>query len=156
MIVVHNPTEAPVTDYPIQDPETKKVLLWSIKPGETLEFPDHVGKYLLEVYGFLQQVMTEDQYKAEQEEKKKIQEGKIYSQVKIVKAEGEIVKSEGEVVGIPNNPVAPGFTNQNMQPENAKEEFPFTCPNKECGQKFKRDNLLRVHYAVKHLEIPKE
>lgn len=151
MIVVHNPTEAPVKDYPIQDPQSKEVLLWSILPGETLEFPDHVGKYLLEVYGFLQKVMTEDQYKEEQEAEKQVREGKNYSQVKIVKA-------EGEVVGLPTEPQA-GFTNDVMQPHNAKveptaEDFPFTCPDKECGQKFKRDNLLKVHYAAKHLVLP--
>ena len=157
MIVIHNPTDAPIKDYPIQDSDSKEVLLWSILPGETLEFPDHVGKYLLEVYGFLQKVMTQDQYKEGKEEEKKVQEGKVFSQVKIVEAKGEVV--------LPTNP-QPGFTNANMQPKGEEAAVPpvappvgavstFVCPNETCRQEFKQERHLKVHYALKHFEMPK-
>ena len=157
MTVLHNPTEAAVKDYPIRDGE--EVKLWSILPGETLGVPDSVGKYLLEVYGFLQEVVTEDQHRERLEEKKKVQEGRVYSQVKIVKAEGEVID--------PPSPQT-GFTNQNMQPHGAEvakppvsnvgpttEDFPFQCPETGCGQKFRTEKLIKTHYSLKHLELPK-
>lgn len=83
-MIVHNPTDTAVTDYPIQDPKSGEVALWSINPGETLEFPDHAGKYLTDVYGFLQRVVTKEELKVEQDEAEKLNQGKHFSPVKIV------------------------------------------------------------------------
>ena len=131
-------------------------MLWSIGPGETLEFPDYAGSYLLETYGFLQKVLTQDQYNEEQEEKAKVNEGKVYNQVKIVEAKGEIVT--------PPNPQT-GFTNANMQPKGEESAVPpapaagaiegFTCPEPTCRQVFKQERHLKVHFALKHFEMPK-
>lgn len=107
LIVVFNPTEAPVVDYPIQDPHSKEVKMWSILPGQTLKFPAHAGNYLLETYGFLQRVMTEEEHQRELAAKKKIQQGQQFTQVKIVPA-----------VGAPAAPVstrAAGFTTEAMK-----------------------------------------
>lgn len=164
MIVVHNPSNAPIKDYPIQDSKGGEVLLWSIFPGETLEFPDYVGNYLLQVYAFLQKVMTEEQYREEQKEKEKIEKGQIFTQVKIVKNEG--VKSE-------ESKREEGFTNENMQPHYApvadkdpelvpakapeevkKADGTFTCPQEGCGKSFERENHLKVHYSLKHTVVP--
>ncbi len=159
MIVVHNPLDIwvpeqvkdangnidPLKGYPIKDPNGE-VRCWSIGPGETLEFEDHVGKYLLEVYAFLQEVVTEDQVKEREEEAAKIREGKVYSQVKVVKA-------EGEVVGSVEKP-APGFTNETMQPHNAPEEklanTSVLCP--ECQASFGKLKIMQNHYREKHIE----
>lgn len=167
MIVVHNPTEAPVRDYPIQDPKTREVLLWTVNPGETLEFPDHVGKYLLETYNFLQEVLTEDQVREREEERQKIAANKVYTQVKIVKAEGEVVDAKGDEAPPPPNPQT-GFTNANMQPKGEEaaqapnvaapsengNDRPFVCPGEGCHETFKKEQNLRVHYGLKHVELP--
>lgn len=157
MIVIHNPLDVPVKDYPIQDPQSKETALWTINPGETLEFPDHVGKYLLEVYGFLQEVVTEEQVREREEEKAKIREGKVYNQVKVVKAEGEVID--------PPSPQA-GFTNENLKPEGKEVATPpasvkpvagekkFICPDETCRKEFKAENHLRVHYGLKHAVMP--
>lgn len=101
-MIVHNPADVPVLDYPIEEPGTKNVQLWSIKPGETLEFPDHVGAYLIEVYGFLQRVMTEAERKQELAEAEKLRTGKHFTQVKIVESKPKEVE-QPETLG--------GFTN---------------------------------------------
>lgn len=167
MIVVHNPTEAAVPNYPIQDPATKEVLLWTIGPGETLEFPDYVGKYLLEVYGFLQEVLTEDQVREREQERKKISEGRVYSQVKVVRASGEVIdqdfeEAEPEAGDTPAPQV--GFTNANSQPhgediatppvEAPDALRPFVCKTEGCGVAFKQENHLRVHFGLKHAVLP--
>jgi len=87
-MIVHNPTETPVRDYPIQDPKTKEVSLWGIEPGETLDFPDHVGAYLVEVYGFLQRVITQEQLDYEREESAKLAQGKHFEPVKVISPGG--------------------------------------------------------------------
>lgn len=114
-MIIFNPTEHNIFDYPIQDKETKDVKLWSIKSGETLDFPDYVGEYFLEVYGFLQRIVTKEELEKEREEKKKLDAGKHFSQVKIVEA-----KPTGKV--IPPNKYE-GFTNeQTKTPANIKTE----------------------------------
>ena len=170
MIVVHNPTEAPVRDYPIKDPKTGEVLLWNINPGETLEFPDHVGKYLLDVYNFLQEVLTEDQIREREEERQKIATNKVFTQVKVVKAKGEITDAAPDEAPPPPNPQT-GFTNANMQPKGEEvakppqapnatapsengNDRPFVCPGEGCGETFKQEQNLRVHYGLKHVELP--
>lgn len=74
MKILRNPTENDVLDYRIEELEfdsegkpvydrntgeqkkTGNTFEWSIKAGETLEFPDYVADYLLKVYGFLEEV----------------------------------------------------------------------------------------------------
>lgn len=102
-MILHNPTEAPVKDYPIQDPKTKEVYLWSILAGQTLEFPDYAGEYLLEVYRFLQRVMTKAEREAELALKKKIAKGQQFSRVKIVEAPRKIIDKPKTL---------PGFTTE--------------------------------------------
>jgi hypothetical protein len=97
-LILHNPIDTAVRDYPIQDPKTKEVALWGIGPGETLDFPDYVGKYLLEVYGFLQEVVTQEQLDVRRKEQEKIAQGKHFTQTKVV----------GKGAG--------GFTNEMVQP----------------------------------------
>lgn len=159
MKVLHNPTEAPIKDYPVKDEETGEVMLWNIGPGETLEFPDSVGTYLLGVYGFLQEVITEDQHRERLEEKKKITEGKVFTQVKIVKAEGEVIA--------PASPQT-GFTNENTQPHGEEIAKPpvsdkapegavnpsFVCPDNTCRKEFKSEYNLKLHYGLKHTVMP--
>ena len=111
-MIVHNPADVPVLDYPIEEPGTKNVQLWTIKPGETLEFPDHVGSYLLEVYGFLQRVMTEEERRAELEAEEKKKKGMHFTQVKIVKSKP---KDAPEVQSVG------GFTNENVGGSNVIE-----------------------------------
>ena len=77
-MIIHNPTDTPVRDYPIQDPKSGEVALWSILGGETLDFPDYEGRYLLEVYGFLQRIITPEQQEAERKEKEKRDAGKHF------------------------------------------------------------------------------
>ena len=31
----------------------------------------------------------------------------------------------------------------------------FICPEETCRQEFKKENHLKVHYALKHFEMPK-
>ena len=112
-MILHNPTDTAVKDYPIQDNKTSEVALWSILPGETLDFPEHEGKYLLGVYGFLQRIITPEQQKTEQKEAEKLSKGQQFSQVKIV--------------------AQPGFTNEVMQPpppsgEELKPKNPVLTP----------------------------
>lgn len=95
-MIVHNQADADVIDYPIEDPKTKEVQLWSIKAGETLNFPDHVGSYLLQVYGFLQEVMTKEEKQRRDREMKELNEGRVFTQIKIVdKAPTKKVEAEG-------------------------------------------------------------
>lgn len=123
-MIVHNPSDAPVLDYPIEDQESKKVYTWSIKPGETLEFPDYVGKYLLEIYNFLQRVVTKGEREAELEAAEKLRKGQHFTQVKIVEApSGEAPK--------PDEVVNPGFKNENMgelPPDNLKPKTNRPAP----------------------------
>lgn len=83
-VILHNPTEAPVRDFPIETPDKKQVHTWSIGPGETLEFPEYVAEVLLQVYNFLQKVMTREERDRELAEQKKKAKGQHFSQVKIV------------------------------------------------------------------------
>lgn len=107
-MIVHNPTDTAVRDYPIQDPKTKEVSLWGIEPGETLDFPDYVGSYLVEVYGFLQRVVTQEQLNVEHEEAKKLAKGKHFETVKII--------SQGGVTNSLMQDPAP--TKEELQPKN--------------------------------------
>jgi len=157
MIVVHNPTDTSVKDFPIQNPQSKETLLWNILPGETLEFDDYVAVVLLDIYGFLQRVITEDQYKEEKKEEQKVKQGKTYDQVKIIAAEGEQTT--------PPSPQT-GFTNENMQPHGEEIAIPeatavggatnytFICPEKTCAKTFKQQSHLKIHYGLKHMEMP--
>lgn len=95
-MIIHNPTDTDVLDYPIQNPQTGEVALWSIRRGETLDFPVHEGKYLLGIYAFLQRIITQDQLESEKREEQKLNKGQHFDQVKIVGDKG--------------------FTNENMQP----------------------------------------
>jgi hypothetical protein len=97
-MIIHNPTTTDVPEYPIEDPKNGEVNLWSLAAGQTLDFPEHVGKYLLEVYGFLQRVMTQEQVDIEAEEARRKETGQTFSQVKIVKSPEK------------------GFTNEMVQP----------------------------------------
>jgi hypothetical protein len=114
-IIVHNPTQVPVRDYPVRDPRTKETQLWSIMPGETLEFPDYVATHFLDVYNFLQKVMTKEQLQAEQEQQKKLDAGMHFSQVKIIESKKEVSQPTVEPKPMPAPLPQPGFTNQNMQ-----------------------------------------
>lgn len=75
MTILRNPTDAEISNYRIEEVElgadgkaivgpdggykrTGVTLEWSIKPGETLEFPDYVAKYLKHIYDFLEVVDT--------------------------------------------------------------------------------------------------
>lgn len=117
-IVVHNPTDMPVPEYPIEDPVSKKVNLWSIAPGKTLEFPYYVGEYLLEVYGFLQRVITQEELDKEKEEKEKLAKNKHFSQIKVVKkAEGLSVKKPDPSPGLTND-----FISKNPEPYRKEEK----------------------------------
>lgn len=112
-MIIHNPTETAVRDYPIQDPKSGEVALWSIMPGETLDFPEHEGRYLLDIYRFLQRIITPEQQEAEQREEARLNKGQHFSQVKIVGGKG--------------------FTNENMQPpapspEDLKPKNPVVTP----------------------------
>jgi hypothetical protein len=74
-IILHNSSELDILDYPIEeaiiDPNTGDTILdsqtqtykktgvtlkWSIKTGETVQFPYYVGQYLKSIYGFLKDV----------------------------------------------------------------------------------------------------
>jgi hypothetical protein len=74
MKILRNPTKLDIIDYRIEEIEfdqngkplidsktgkfkwTGNTLEWSIKAGETLEFPDYVADYLKGIYGFLEEV----------------------------------------------------------------------------------------------------
>jgi len=86
-MIVHNPTNTAVRDFPIQDLESKETRLWSVLPGETLDLPDSVGEYLLQVYAFLQRVVTAEQLKSEERIKKDIAANKQFNPIKIVEPE---------------------------------------------------------------------
>ena len=117
-MIVHNPTDTPVSDYPVQDPKTGDVHLWSITPGETLDFPDYVGSYLTEVYQFLQRVVTQEQLDAEDAEKKKLEKGRHFEPVKIVDAPEK---------GVTNKLVQePELTKEDKLPENNPAALPAT------------------------------
>lgn len=98
-IVVHNPSDATVRDYPVQDPKTQDVALWSIAPGQTLRFPDYVANHLLDTYGFLQRVMTKEEYNTEQSRRKAVDQNKQFSPVKIVESvEAMSEKKDNEIL----------------------------------------------------------
>jgi len=50
---------------------TGKTLEWSIKAGETLEFPAYVADYLISIYDFLKEVKVVPEAKVEKEKPKK-------------------------------------------------------------------------------------
>ena len=177
MIILHNPTTNNVRDYPIQDPATKEVKLWSIDSGETLEFPDFVGKYLLEVYGFLQRVVTQEQVEKENEEKKRIDSGMKFSQVKVVTATpinttpvekpkgftNEVVKTPAgtkiqkpkvekpQDEDVPSRSVA-GQTR--VVPEVTVEGVQgIACADINCKERFASMEEMKAHYGGKHLEF---
>ncbi len=160
-IVLFNPTESEIRDYPIQNAKTKETKLWSILPGETLEFPKDVGNYLLEVYAFLQRVVTEEELREEEEHKKKISEGKQFSQVKVIKADGPVVPKEEKPAGFTSelmrepNPTPPA---QKVEEEELKKDIgdsastgPVQCP--KCPRTFANKMVMKTHYAQKHLEL---
>lgn len=111
-MIIHNQSNAPVVDYPISDPKTKEVLAWTIKPGQTLEFPDYVGEYLTEVYGFLQRVITKEQRQAEIESQQRIDQNRHFDPVKIVDNNEAVSKELQPVSG----PIGGYMNNQLQQP----------------------------------------
>lgn len=117
-MIVHNPTDTAVRDYPIQDPKTGDVALWSVLPGETLEFPNYAGKYLTDVYAFLQRVVTKEELKTEQDEADKLSQGKHFSPVKVV---------EKGVTNATMQPPAP--TAEQLTPKNPV----LTPPDQQSG-----------------------
>lgn|SRR3990167_3939622 len=121
-VVVHNPTDHSIIDYPIEDPTSKEVFVWSIKPNETLTFPYSVGMYLLEIYGFLQRVVTEEELKAETAEKKKMQEGKHFNPIKVVRSPAPASDAPAEPVDTPQTPS--GFTSESMGSTRVAEPTP--------------------------------
>jgi len=111
-MILHNPTQERIIDYPIQHPKTKETFTWSIGPGETLKFPKYVGEYLWDTYKFLQKIMTPEQLQLEKDEMDKLNQGRHFERVKL---------SQPKQVTPP--PPAPGFTNdlnqKNPSPYNA-------------------------------------
>ena len=97
-MILHNQADADVIDYPIEEPGTKQVHLWSIKSGQTLDFPEHVGKYLLQVYGFLQEVITLEEKKQREDDLRKVNENRHFVQFKIVNKEKPAPQASGAVV----------------------------------------------------------
>jgi len=146
--IVHNPTKTTIRDYPVEDTATKEVRLWSIYPGETLEFPDAVGKYLVDIYGFLQRIVTKEQLKREKEHEEAMLKGKQFTQVKVVdniSRADEVVKAGEDTVQQAES------TLSEDAPEKAVIERPRTC--KECGAEFATDRALKLHHASIHLKI---
>jgi hypothetical protein len=82
-MIIFNPTNELVT-YPIQNPTTKKTDEWTIAPNQTLNFPDYAGEILLERYAFLQEQLTQEQFKDRQNEQKRLSQGQHFTQVRIV------------------------------------------------------------------------
>ena len=182
-MIVHNPTTNNIRDYPIQNPQTKEVKLWSIDSGETLEFPDFVGEYLLQVYGFLQRIVTEEQLKKEQEEKKRVDAGMKFSQVKVVKSTPIDTKPPDKPKGFTNagvrtpagqplpaattppDPNAPPPPPPNPRPIGGQTRVVPTvevsgtqgiaCADEKCTERFETDEAMRAHYGVKHLQFDK-
>lgn len=116
---IHNPTESQVLDYPIEDKVTKEVKLWSIKPGETLKFPDNVGTYLLEVYGFLQRVMTQEEKEKEDAMKVALRTNTQFNQEKIIDAPTR---------DISRPQAGQGYTTQTVQGINLNTVRPTATP----------------------------
>lgn len=119
-MIIHNPTETAVRDYPIQDPKTGDVSLWSIEPGQTLDFPDYAGKYLVEVYAFLQRIVTKEQLAAEKQAEQRLSQGQHFSQVKVI--------DNGEP-GVTNADLqTPPATLEDLQPKNPQLTPPALQP----------------------------
>lgn len=106
-LVIHNPSREDIKDYIISEakldpttgdpyintgtgqPEsTGRALMWSIGPGETVEFPAYVAEYLMGVFGFLELVESvtatandedtgEEEKEEEKEEKKEVKKTSI-------------------------------------------------------------------------------
>ena len=141
-MIIHNPTDSPVADYPIQDPTSKEVNLWTIGPGQTLEFPDYVGTYLLDVYGFLQEILTEEQKQARDLEKEKINKNKQFTQEKIVPAKGVAIES-------------PEATPAGMTAEKATNnpEMVVPCADTACTEKFNDPAIMKQHFFDAHIQF---
>lgn len=119
-MIVHNPTDTPVRDYPIQDPKTGEVYLWSILPGETLDFPDYAGSYLVEIYAFLQRVVTKEQLEAERRAEEAKAKGKQFSPIKVVdNPQGGLTNSMAQ---------EPAPTPEEKLPQNNPAAVPPTPP----------------------------
>lgn len=75
-ITLKNPTDKDILSYPIEEAEydtlgnvkyapdgnymkTDRTLEWTIKSGETVEFPDYVANYLKSIYDFLEVMEVE-------------------------------------------------------------------------------------------------
>lgn len=56
--VMFNDLGEMVVDEEGQPRHTGQTLEWSIKAGETLEFPAYVADYLMKIYGFLKEEIT--------------------------------------------------------------------------------------------------
>ena|SRR3990167_7880483 len=117
-MILFNPTDHTIKDFPIENTKTGEVFQWTIKPGETLDFPDYAGTYLLEIYGFLQRVVTQEQLDKEAIEKKKVSAGQHFSQVRIVPSEQ--VKIPEPEVSQKEDPLE-GFTTEAVR---GKSELP--------------------------------
>lgn len=143
-MILHNPTDSPVTDYPIQDPESKDVNLWTIKPGETLEFPNYVGSYLLEVYGFLQRIMTQEEKEAEDQAREKINKNKQFSQVKIIPGVAQPIPVE---TPLPSPGLTTETATQNPTPHIIK------CPDPNCQEEFTDTANMKGHFFDSHIQF---
>ena len=118
-VILYNPTQERIIDFPIQHPKSKETFTWSIGPGETLKFPKYVGEYLWDTYKFLQKIMTPEQVQAEKEEMDKLNQGRHFERVKL---------SQPKQVATP--PPAPGFTND----LNKTNPSPYNPVDKEGEQ----------------------
>lgn len=145
-MIIHNPTDSPVIDYPIQDPQTREVNLWSIKNGETLDFPDYVATYLTDVYGFLQRVMTEEDLRKEQEVKKKRAENTQFNQVKIV---GE-PESAVSIPVVTPDPVG-GATEERASTD--PTPYIVKCADANCTEQFDDTASMKTHFFDTHINF---
>lgn len=181
-MIITNPSDAAVRDFPIQDPKTGEVALWSILPGETLDFPEFEGRYLVGVYGFLQRIITPEQQALEKQEEEKLNKGKHFTQVKLVSEPGFTNQNMQPPAPEDLRPSNPTLTPPSQQPENppdpqltgAVEEVkaaqsttsPVSVPAQSsgkvggkvvcpgCGGDFKSTGALKMHYAHQHLHLP--
>lgn len=144
-MIIHNPTETAVRDYPIQDPKSGDVALWSIEPGQTLDFPDYAGKYLVSTYAFLQRIVTSEQLSAEKREEERLNKGQHFSQVKVVDESGT------PEPGVTNADLqTPPASQEDLQPRNPQLTPPSLQP--EMAGAIVGDEADKVAAQVQHAQ----